>query len=67
LCTANTREQKESPDPAHEETGPRLAKLGGACCKEAFGSAPGRIRTSDSRFRKPLLYPLSYRRKAPTV
>src|SRR5918994_225216 len=25
-------------------------------------SAPGRIRTSDSRFRKPLLYPLSYRR-----
>jgi hypothetical protein len=30
-------------------------------------SAPGRIRTSDSRFRKPLLYPLSYRRKAPTV
>ncbi len=27
-----------------------------------FGSAPGRIRTSDSRFRKPLLYPLSYRR-----
>ena len=26
-------------------------------------SAPGRIRTSDSRFRKPLLYPLSYRRK----
>jgi hypothetical protein len=28
-----------------------------------FGSAPGRIRTSDSRFRKPLLYPLSYRRK----
>jgi hypothetical protein len=27
-----------------------------------IGSAPGRIRTSDSRFRKPLLYPLSYRR-----
>ena len=27
-----------------------------------FRSAPGRIRTSDSRFRKPLLYPLSYRR-----
>lgn len=22
--------------------------------------APGRIRTSDTRFRKPLLYPLSY-------
>jgi hypothetical protein len=31
---ANTREAKESPDPADEETGPRLAKLGGACCKE---------------------------------
>jgi hypothetical protein len=30
-------------------------------------SAPGRIRTSDSRFRKPLLYPLSYRRKARIV
>jgi hypothetical protein len=29
---------------------------------KGFGSAPGRIRTSDSRFRKPLLYPLSYRR-----
>ena len=37
--TANTREAKESPDPADEETGPRLAKLGGACCKEV-GSAP---------------------------
>ena len=23
-------------------------------------SAPGRIRTSDARFRKPTLYPLSY-------
>ncbi len=31
-------------------------------CREIV-SAPGRIRTSDSRFRKPLLYPLSYRRK----
>ena len=37
--TANTREAKESPGPADEETGPRLAKLGGACCKEV-GSAP---------------------------
>jgi hypothetical protein len=36
---ANTREAKESPDPADEETGPRLAKLGGACCKEVV-SAP---------------------------
>ncbi len=26
---------------------------------------PGRIRTSDTRFRKPLLYPLSYRASAP--
>ncbi len=33
-----------------------------AFCRQ-LGSAPGRIRTSDSRFRKPLLYPLSYRRK----
>jgi hypothetical protein len=24
------------------------------------GSAPGRIRTSDTWFRKPVLYPLSY-------
>jgi hypothetical protein len=37
-----------------------------AFCR-AFGSAPGRIRTSDSRFRKPLLYPLSYRRKVRLV
>src|ERR671921_2090502 len=41
------------------------AKLGlvlfSAICR-SFRSAPGRIRTSDSRFRKPLLYPLSYRR-----
>jgi hypothetical protein len=35
-------------------------------CRD-FRSAPGRIRTSDSRFRKPLLYPLSYRRKARIV
>jgi hypothetical protein len=35
---------KESPDPADEETGPRLAKLGGACCKEV-GSAPRMIAT----------------------
>ena len=34
---------------------------------QEFRSAPGRIRTSDSRFRKPLLYPLSYRRKARLV
>ena len=25
---------------------------------------PGRIRTSDTRFRKPLLYPLSYKASA---
>jgi hypothetical protein len=25
-----------------------------------FPSAPGRIRTCDTRFRKPVLYPLSY-------
>jgi hypothetical protein len=25
-----------------------------------FESAPGRIRTCDTRFRKPVLYPLSY-------
>src|SRR5919107_3445703 len=46
------------------------AKLGlvlfSAICR-AFISAPGRIRTSDSRFRKPLLYPLSYRRVGSTV
>ena len=29
--------------------------------------APGRIRTSDTWFRKPMLYPLSYRRKASVV
>jgi hypothetical protein len=33
------------------------------CKPEVFESAPGRIRTSDTGFRKPLLYPLSYRRK----
>jgi tRNA(Arg) A34 adenosine deaminase TadA len=32
-------EVQHSPGPADEETGPRLAKLGGACCKEV-GSAP---------------------------
>jgi hypothetical protein len=47
---ANTREAKESPDPADEETGPRLAKLGGACCKEVV-SAPQILTT----------LPLSYR------
>src|SRR5215203_5421444 len=47
---ANTREAKESPDLADEETGPRLAKLGGACCKEV-GSAPQILAT----------LPLSYR------
>jgi hypothetical protein len=26
----------------------------------ASGGAPGRIRTCDTRFRKPVLYPLSY-------
>src|SRR5579885_2611519 len=30
-------------------------------------STPGRIRTCDLRFRKPLLYPLSYRRVAPAL
>ena len=29
----------------------------------AFGGAPGRIRTCDTRFRKPVLYPLSYEGK----
>jgi hypothetical protein len=33
-----------------------------SCKPSAFRSAPGRIRTSDTGFRKPLLYPLSYRR-----
>ncbi len=31
---------------------------------ESFANAPGRIRTSDTRFRKPVLYPLSYGRKS---
>src|SRR5215207_6445256 len=47
---ANTREAKESLDPADEDTGPRLAKLGGACCKEV-GSTPQILAT----------LPLSYR------
>jgi hypothetical protein len=42
----------------------RLPKLGSSAeirpltC--AYASAPGRIRTCDTRFRKPMLYPLSY-------
>ena len=32
--------------------------------EKRFHGAPGRIRTSDTWFRKPMLYPLSYRRKA---
>ena len=43
-------EVQHSPGPADEETGPRLAKLGGACCKEV-GSAPQILAT----------LPLSYR------
>jgi hypothetical protein len=50
VVCANTREARESPDPADEETGPRLAKLDGACCKEV-GSAPQILAT----------LPLSYR------
>ena len=30
-------------------------------------SAPGRIRTCDARFRKPMLYPLSYGSGAPQI
>ena len=30
------------------------------CQKDGGHGAPGRIRTCDTRFRKPLLYPLSY-------
>ena len=29
-------------------------------CSRSLSCAPGRIRTSDTRFRKPMLYPLSY-------
>ena len=43
-------EVQHSPGPADEETGPRLAKLGGACCKEVV-SAPQILAT----------LPLSYR------
>src|ERR671921_2311235 len=32
-----------------------------SCGFREFGSGPGRIRTCDTRPRKPLLYPLSYR------
>src|SRR5215204_5971878 len=42
--------------------GPRSGLLYFPAICRSFRSAPGRIRTSDSRFRKPLLYPLSYRR-----
>ena len=44
FVSANIREPKESLGPADEGTGPRLAKLGGACCKEV-GSAPRMIAT----------------------
>ena len=37
------------------------------CKPDTFRSAPGRIRTSDTGFRKPLLYPLSYRRGRPSL
>ena len=48
--------------PAHPPTHPPSFTLGSGRIVFALfsGGAPGRIRTCDSRFRKPLLYPLSY-------
>ncbi len=50
---------------------PRAALAGSRCflCPATSQGAPGRIRTSDARFRKPTLYPLSYggRRWSPRV
>ena len=38
-----------------------IAQHADICCHTAnTDGAPGRIRTSDTRFRKPVLYPLSY-------
>jgi hypothetical protein len=47
-------------DPETREPGPEAHGSGpGEVVADAL-RAPGRIRTCDSRFRKPLLYPLSY-------
>jgi hypothetical protein len=40
--------------------GPHLLRLATVLVSAAKRDAPGRTRTSDTRFRKPLLYPLSY-------
>ena len=39
----------------------------GAGSLPAWLDAPGRIRTCDTRFRKPVLYPLSYGGRASSV
>ena len=39
---------------------PGQVARGGVLIESASGNAPGRIRTCDPRFRKPMLYPLSY-------
>jgi hypothetical protein len=46
---------------AQEARGTRTEKLAG----QRLDCAPGRIRTCDTRFRKPLLYPLSYEGSVP--
>src|SRR5918997_3707533 len=48
-------------------SGDELGRSGVSAFCRTFVGAPGRIRTSDTRFRKPMLYPLSYRRKARVV
>jgi hypothetical protein len=44
----------------HNKIGPPPVSAGEGPFLRASGGAPGRIRTCDTRFRKPMLYPLSY-------
>ena len=53
------RRLKRPPSP---RVSPRRKKAATTCEKRVAASTPGRNRTCDIRFRKPVLYPLSYRR-----
>src|SRR4029450_3735937 len=51
--------------PINDETARPKCRSGYRRCLETSHGALGRIRTCDSRFRKPLLYPLSYEGRTP--
>ena len=58
--TGTTASTPKSQSPLKTSTERNEAQRGATEC----GTAPGRTRTSDPRFRKPMLYPLSYERLA---